>query len=181
MRSQWSRRGPGPWGMGGGVSRSKGCRAWESLSTAAHLSGSASLPAWAVFSAWPQCFEQRGFINPDGASSQPHCSLPAHPRTRGGESSPARPTPRAPGRRLLGRCLALAPTVSALTWLCFPAGHRRAGAPAADASHRAGVHGAEAGARHQAVPSDRESEGGFLRPVRQLTLPSAEEAGPLCW
>lgn len=93
----------------------------------------------------------------------------------------ARPTPRAPGRRLLGRCLALAPTVSALTWLCFPAGHRRAGAPAADASHRAGVHGAEAGARHQAVPSDRESEGGFLRPVRQLTLPSAEEAGPLCW
>lgn len=60
----------------------------------------------------------------------------------------------------------------ALTRLCLLAGYRRPGAPVADPPHSAGVHGAEAGARHQAVPSDREGQGGFLCPVRQLTPPA---------
>ena len=38
--------------------------------------------------------------------------------------------------------------------LSLPAGHRRAGAPVADAPHGARVHGAEAGPRHQALPPD---------------------------
>ena len=38
--------------------------------------------------------------------------------------------------------------------LSLPAGHRRAGAPVADSPHRARVHGAEAGPRHQALPPD---------------------------
>lgn len=56
-----------------------------------------------------------------------------------------------------GRYLPLAPSVLALTWLCFLAGHRRSSAPVADSSHGARMHGVEAGACHQAVPPDRES------------------------
>lgn len=59
-----------------------------------------------------------------------------------------------------------------LTCLSLLAGHRRPGTPPADSPDSAGVHGAETGTRYQVMPSDRESEGGFLCPVRQLTRPS---------
>lgn len=49
------------------------------------------------------------------------------------------------------------------------AGHRWPGSPTADSPHRAGVHGAEAGTGYQVMPSDRESESGFLCAVCQLT------------
>lgn len=92
----------------------------------------------------------------------------------GEESSPSHPGPQGEGCWDQGITSLL--TVWALTRLYFPTGHRRSGAPAADSPYGAGVHGAEAGARHQVVPSDRESESGFLRPVCQLTPPSGEVA-----
>lgn len=56
---------------------------------------------------------------------------------------------------------------------CGCAGHRRPGAAAAHAAHRPGVHGPEAGPRHQAVPPDRAREGGLLQAVRLNWRPAA--------
>lgn len=48
------------------------------------------------------------------------------------------------------------------------AGHRRSGTAAAHAAHRPGVHGPEAGTRHQALSPDRARQDGLLQAVCQM-------------